>query len=85
MRILLCNASTDSRWYGSQVFYNLQVLKSAEIADIMPYAFKNFPQGNKRQAKEDSNILMLKSINTPRVLIETGFISNQKEALELSN
>ncbi|MDL2281421.1 N-acetylmuramoyl-L-alanine amidase [Selenomonadales bacterium OttesenSCG-928-I06] len=80
-----CNASTDSRWYGAQVFYNSQVAESAEIADIMQYALKNFPQGNKRKAKEDSNILMLKSINIPGVLIETGFISNQKEALALSN
>jgi N-acetylmuramoyl-L-alanine amidase len=50
----------------------------------MQHSLKKFPVGNNRQAKQDSNIFLLKSIKIPGVLIETGFISNKKEAFSLS-
>ena len=44
-----------------------------------------FPAGNKRQVKQDSDILVLKDSNIPGVLIEAGFLSNPQEAALLAD
>jgi N-acetylmuramoyl-L-alanine amidase len=75
-----CNAIKDASWFGAQVFYNSKIAQNKELAETMQKALKNFPPGNKRQAKQDSHIFLLKSLNIPGVLIEAGFISNKKEA-----
>ena len=75
-----CNAVQGSAWSGAQVFYNAKLPENKFLAETIQQALKKFPPGNKRQAKEDSKILLLKSLNIPGVLIETGFLSNKKEA-----
>jgi len=79
-----CNAIRDPSWSGAQVFYNSKIDANKELAETMQQALKNFPPGNKRQAKQDSHIFLLKSLNIPGILIEAGFISNKKEATALS-
>lgn len=80
-----CNAIKGSNWSGAQVFYNPKLAENKQLAETMQHALKNFPPGNKRQAKQDSDILILKSVNTPGVLIEAGFISNPTEAVQLNS
>ncbi|SCM81748.1 Germination-specific N-acetylmuramoyl-L-alanine amidase [uncultured Sporomusa sp.] len=82
---LHCNAIKGTNWSGAQVFYNPKLAGNKQLAETMQQALKNFPPGNKRQVKQDSDILILKSVNTPGVLIEAGFISNPAEAAQLNS
>jgi N-acetylmuramoyl-L-alanine amidase len=80
-----CNAVKDSQWYGSQVFYNPKNQANKFIAEIMQDLLKKFPPNNKRQAKQDLQILLLNSPKKPGVLVETGYLSNKNEARLLSD
>lgn len=80
-----CNAIRGANWSGAQVFYHPQLAENKQLAEIMQQALKNFPPGNKRQIKQDSDIMILKSVNIPGVLVETGFISNPDEAVRLNS
>ncbi|MDF2563825.1 MAG: cwlD 1 [Massilibacillus sp.] len=80
-----CNAVRESQWYGSQVFYNPKNQANKFIAEIMQDLLKKFPPNNKRQAKQDLQILLLNSPEKPGVLVETGYLSNKNEARLLSD
>lgn len=79
-----CNAIKGGNWSGAQVFYNPKLAENRQLAEIAQQALKKFPPGNKRQAKQDSDIILLKTVNIPGVLIEAGFISNPTEAAQLN-
>jgi N-acetylmuramoyl-L-alanine amidase len=80
-----CNAIKGANWSGAQVFYNSKQEENKQLAEIMQQALKNFPPGNKRQVKQDSDIILLKSVTIAGVLIEAGFISNPTEAAQLNS
>ncbi len=80
-----CNAIKGGNWSGAQVFYNPKLVENRQLAETMQQALKKFPPGNKRQIKQDSDIIILKSVNIPGVLIEAGFISNPTEAANLNS
>lgn len=80
-----CNAIKGANWSGAQVFYNPKLEENKQLAETMQHALKTFPPGNKRQVKQDSDIIVLKSVNVPGVLVEVGFISNPTEAANLNN
>jgi len=80
-----CNAIKGSQWFGSQVFYNPKLEQNKLLADTMQQALKNCPPGNKRQAKQDLQILLLNSVNIPGVLIETGYLTNERESALLAD
>lgn len=80
-----CNAIKGANWSGAQVFYHPKLTENKQLAETMQHALKNFPPGNKRQIKQDSDIIILKSVNVPGVLVETGFISNPEEAGRLNS
>ncbi|SDF39994.1 Germination-specific N-acetylmuramoyl-L-alanine amidase [Sporomusa acidovorans DSM 3132] len=79
-----CNAIKGANWSGAQVFYNPKLEENRQLAEIAQQALRNFPSGNKRQAKQDSDIILLKTVTIPGVLIEAGFISNPTEAAQLN-
>lgn len=80
-----CNAIKGAELSGAQVFYSPRLEESKLLAEVMQRALKNFPPGNKRQAKQDSHILLLNATNIPGVLVETGYLTNKREAAMLSD
>jgi N-acetylmuramoyl-L-alanine amidase len=80
-----CNAIKGSNWSGAQVFYHPKDEENKKLAETMQHALKNFPPGNKRQIKQDSDIIVLKSVSVPGILVEAGFISNPDEAVRLNS
>lgn len=78
-----CNAIRDARLSGSQVFYGQA--ENKQLAEITQQALKSYPPGNKRQAKFDKDIIILKAANVPGVLVETGYLTNSNEAALLAD
>lgn len=70
---------------GAQVFYGGKYPSSKILAENVQLYLKNFPPGNKRQAKQDMDIIVLNATDIPGVLVETGFLSNKGEAAKLLN
>lgn len=74
------NAIENSKWRGAQVFYhanghpNSQVL-AKEIQSSIKEALNN----TDREALSIKQVYLLKKINIPAALVETGFISNDEE------
>ena len=79
------NAIRGSKWFGAEVYYNPKLPESRQLAETMQQALQDFPPGNKRQAKQDSDIIVLKDTTIPGVLVETGFLSNPGEAAMLAD
>lgn len=67
-------------WSGAQAFYGTQSPNSKILAQTVQRALYSCPPGNKRQAKQDSDIIVLNGPNIPGVLVEIGFLTNQREA-----
>lgn len=80
-----CNAFHAGDLSGAQVFYSPKFEQNKIVAERLQSAIQEFPQGNKRQAKEDLHILLLNGIKMPGVLIETGYVTNQQEATLLAD
>jgi N-acetylmuramoyl-L-alanine amidase len=80
-----CNAIKAGQWFGSQVFYNPKDEHNKPLAEAIQTVLKDYAPGNKRQAKQDLQILLLNSVNIPGVLIETGYLSNEREARLLAD
>ena len=77
------NHFSDSRYHGSQVFYNGQE-ESADLAQNLQQAFCRYiDPGNHRKIKKVRGVYLMEHINCPGVLIECGFLSNSKEELQL--
>lgn len=80
-----CNAAREAQWFGAQVFYNPKFEANKRLAEAMQIALKKFPPNNKRQVKQDLQILILNTAEIPGVLVETGYLSNRNEAALLSD
>lgn len=65
---------------GAQVFYGPKFAQSKALAEVMQQAMKHFPPGNKRQVKQDKDIIVLNAPTMPGILIEAGFLSDSREA-----
>lgn len=75
------NSFTDSSSKGAQVFYHEKSLEGKELAELIQQQIKDTTQdGNHRVAKSNNSYYMLKKSRCPLVIVECGFLSNQKEA-----
>lgn len=79
------NSIRGAAWTGAQVFYSPKLVGNKPLAEVVQRALKNFPPGNKRQAKQDKDIIVLNAPNIIGVLVETGFLSNPQEAAQLKD
>ncbi len=75
------NKFTDSKYSGAQVFYSPDNNESREFGETIQRSLIDvLDPNNNRSAKEDAgSIFILKNAKIPSVLIECGFLSNDKE------
>lgn len=73
------NNFTDSRYSGTQVFYNAHT-NSKELAGKLQTCFReNINPNNRRQIKKSSGVYLMEHIDCPGILVECGFLSNPTE------
>lgn len=79
------NKFTESKYYGTQIFYSPNNDKSKTLAENIKFSVKSLLQPeNERECKEaDSGIYLLKNTDKPAVIVECGFISNYEECQKL--
>lgn len=79
------NTFQDSRYSGTQVFYN-SFPESKVLATKLQTAFQeNLDASNQRQSKKISGVYLMEHINCNGILIECGFLSNAQEEIKLRN
>ncbi|MEG1441952.1 MAG: N-acetylmuramoyl-L-alanine amidase CwlD [Oscillospiraceae bacterium] len=76
------NKFPQAQYKGSQVFYANEPEQSRKLAESIQQALKDVLQdGNTREAKSNErNVLILKEVKVPSVIVECGFLSNPEEA-----
>ena len=76
------NKFTQEQYKGAQVFYAAKSEDSKRLGDTIQESLKEIiADGNTRNAKEiDRNVLILKDVDIPSVIVECGFLSNPEEA-----
>lgn len=77
------NSYSDESIHGAQVFYYTHSKEGEGAAKILQEALREIEPGNHRQAKANDTYYMLKKTEVPVVIVECGFLSNQKEAEQL--
>ena len=79
--IIHLNSFPDDACFGAQTFYPSKSEDSEVLAkEIQSMFLQKINDGNRREIKEKSDILLLKNTKVPTVLIECGFLSNPREA-----
>ncbi len=80
------NAFQESKYSGAQTFYPSGKEESKELATYIQDELKRVvDNSNDRVIKPRDNIYLLKETTMPSVLIECGFLSNEKEAKLLAD
>lgn len=80
------NAFTESKYYGAQTFYPKGKEDSRELSKYIQGELKRVVDNtNNREIKPTEDIYVLKENEIPSVLIECGFLSNDKEAKLLND
>lgn len=78
------NSYPEEYVQGAQVFYYNGSKKGEQLADsIQKQMVKILDPENKRQIKANDSYYLLKKTDTPIVIVECGFLSNQTEAEKL--
>ena len=79
------NSFSDKKYSGLQVWYSPNSPLSSEVAEDIQNAAKLIQASNYRKTKAaDDRLFILNNLNTPAVLVECGFLSNDEEALRLN-
>lgn len=80
------NAFEQSKYYGAQTFYPKDKQDSKELSKCIQEELKRVvDKTNNREVKPRDDIYLLKENNIPSVLIECGFLSNEKECKLLTD
>lgn len=79
------NAFTSESAYGAQVFFYKASEKSEMLAQYIQEKLREMDKTNKRQKKSNTDYYIIKKSNIPAVIVECGFLSNEKEARLLSD
>ncbi|TYQ16655.1 UNVERIFIED_CONTAM: N-acetylmuramoyl-L-alanine amidase [Acetivibrio alkalicellulosi] len=80
------NKFPQTQYHGAQAFFPKNCAESKKLAEFIQKALKERVEPeNKREALvKDTQILILKNIQKPTVIVECGFLSNQLEEQKLS-
>jgi len=74
------NSYPTAECKGAQMFYYKGSEESRKLAELLQTSFLNVLQdGNKRQAKENTDYYLLRKTECPIVIAECGFLSNPSE------
>jgi len=75
------NKFEQSRYFGAQVFYSKNNQGSISLANCLQNTLVSFIDNeNTRKAKQSpDNVYLMKSISSPAVTVECGFLSNPEE------
>lgn len=74
------NAIPESKWRGAQVFYHKEGHADGEIlAKSIQQSIRTNLKNTDREALSIKQIYLLKKVEVPAALVETGFISNDEE------
>ncbi|MPN26530.1 Germination-specific N-acetylmuramoyl-L-alanine amidase [bioreactor metagenome] len=75
-----------SKYYGAQTFYPKGKEESVQLSKYIQQELKRVvDKTNNREIKPRDDIYLLKENKIPSVLIECGFLSNEKEAKMLTD
>lgn len=75
------NKFEDSKYYGAQTFYPEGKEESKQLANYIQNELKRVvDKTNNRKIKSSNDLYLLKENEISSVLIECGFLSNEKEA-----
>jgi len=79
------NHFTESKYFGTQVFYSRNHANSQVLAENIRTAVTTLLQPeNTRKCKQSSDVYLLDNTTVPAVIVECGFLSNPDEAYLLS-
>lgn len=79
------NLYTESEYFGGQMFYTTNNPGNYKLARIMQGKFAELQPGNDREVKLiDNGLYLFKTTEQPALLIECGFLSNPRDAENLS-
>ncbi|MGN7477590.1 N-acetylmuramoyl-L-alanine amidase [Solibacillus silvestris] len=74
------NAIPNSKWRGAQIFYHHDGHPNSEaLAHAIQNSIRDTMENTDREALSIKNVYLLKKVEAPAVLVETGFISNEEE------
>jgi len=79
------NSYTDPEVSGAQTFYYSESEEGRLYAELIQNQLLEFDKTNHRQAKANNNYYLLTRTEVPAVIVECGFLSNEKEAVKLSD
>ena len=75
------NSFQDSKYYGAQTFYPTGKEDSEALAKMVQTELKQtVDDTNNREIKPRDDLYLIKDNKMPSILIECGFLSNEKEA-----
>ena len=74
------NAIPNGKWRGAQVFFHKNGHPNSEyLAKAIQQTIRDTVQNTDREALSIKEVYLLKKVEVPAVLVETGFISNEEE------
>lgn len=80
------NQYTESEYFGGQVFYTTNNPGNIKLAQLIQEGFAELQEGNDREIKLiDNDLYLFKNTNQLAILAECGFLSNQGDAVKLSD
>ncbi|OPZ94221.1 MAG: Germination-specific N-acetylmuramoyl-L-alanine amidase precursor [Firmicutes bacterium ADurb.Bin419] len=81
------NKFTEAKYFGAQVFFPPNSPESKLAAECIQKSLReNVDPNNKREAMlKKAEIIILKNLRTPTVIVECGFLSNAQEEQRLAS
>jgi N-acetylmuramoyl-L-alanine amidase len=79
------NSFQETQYYGAQTFYPPNSEESKRLAHLLQKSLReNIDPNNKREPQlKTDQIVILRNLKTPTVIVECGFISNREEEAKL--